>query len=142
MALLLACAIGAAVWALAGAREQPVPAPPARPSASAPVAAQAARARLPRAVEVIRARSSRAASPIAVAPAARPAILPIQHPYPARADQLPVSYAPGVVPNPELERRVAERELELRRDNRGTARLRKHGGGHDAAAAAPSGPTQ
>jgi hypothetical protein len=121
--LFLAAAIGAAWWALAGNRSDPPPIVAARTATAAPTGTPPP---LVLAAVATRVLSPRATATAAVAaPPARPAIRPIQHPYPARADQLPVSYAPGVQPNPELERRVAERELALRRDHWGAARLRR-----------------
>jgi hypothetical protein len=56
---------------------------------------------------------------------ARP--LPISRPYDARAEHLPVSYAPGVKPDPELERRLADRDAEARQHPaEARARRRQH----------------
>jgi hypothetical protein len=141
--VFLAAAVGAAGWTFLGTRHDRSPTVAPRPigSARAPDETAGHPPAAARAAEALRLPSPRATA--AVAPASRPKILPIQHPYPARADQLPVSYAPGVAPNPQLERRVAEREVALRQDHWGMARQRPgNHGRHAATAAKPSAPTK
>jgi hypothetical protein len=119
--LLLVGALGLSFhWLL---ESPPTPAPEVR--APQPAPSTAADLSAPE-LKQARALDSRPAPP----PTTPPGKAPIQRPFPAQADKLPVFPTPGVTIDPEAERAALARDEQVRAERHGQGKLRRDHGRH------------